>query len=153
MLNKDVIIHKIEKAFSDVKLEEGIGLWEAQAIDDYASSKEQKIARQKDEKENWKIFTAEILNRCHSSLSFFDANSMRFHLPAFIISSLNSNVLDPLFHLTYLSTYTKKQLSTLNNVQREAIISYLEWCLDEKEYEFEHNDIQTALKLYWKNNT
>jgi hypothetical protein len=151
MLNKDIVIHEIEKAFLDVKLENGIGLWEAQAIDDYESVVAQKLARNKDEKENWQKFTISTLNRCNSSLSFFDAKGMRFHLPAFIIASINNiDILDPIFHLTHLSSYSKKQLSSLNSTQRKAIITYLKWCLTDDDYEFEHSSIETALKLYWE---
>jgi len=151
MLNKENVIHEIEKAFLNVKLGNGIGLWEAQAIDDYRSNEEQKLARNKDEKENWENFTVDTLNRCNSSLSFFDADGMRFHLPAFIISSINNtDMLDPIFHLTHLSPYSKKQLSSLNFIQKKAIMTYLQWCLSNDDYEFEYADIKTALKLYWE---
>ena len=112
--SKDKVILEIENAFSHIKLGNGIGLWEAQAIDDYASNEEQMLARDKDEKEDWKSLNPDILQKCNSSLSFFDAEGMRFHLPAFIIASMNnSDILDPVFHLTHLSSYSKEQLSSL----------------------------------------
>ncbi|HFQ61025.1 MAG TPA: hypothetical protein ENK39_01825 [Epsilonproteobacteria bacterium] len=149
--SKDKVIREIENAFSHVKLGNGIGLWEAQAIDDYASNEEQKLARDKDEKKDWKSLNSNVLQKCNSSLSFFDAEGMKFHLPAFIIASMNNtNMLDPIFHLTYLSSYTKEQLSALNTIQRKAIITYLKWCLSNIDYEFEHNNIEIALNLYWE---
>ena len=41
-MDKDGLINGIEKAFSNAKLGDGIGLWEAQAIDDYESEEVQK---------------------------------------------------------------------------------------------------------------
>lgn len=130
-LTKGMVIYQITNAFSNVKLGDGIGLWEAQAIDDYESKEEQKKARLKDEKEDWKKIPIKTLIRCDSSLSFFDADGMRFHLPAYILSSMNdSSMIVPIFHLTYLSSYSKEQLSSLNNKQRKAIRTYLKWCLN-----------------------
>ena len=47
------IKNEIISAFKDVKLKDGIGLWEAQAIDDYESKDDQIIARNKDVKDDW----------------------------------------------------------------------------------------------------
>ncbi|TDG36426.1 hypothetical protein EZJ43_07865 [Pedobacter changchengzhani] len=82
---KEDLVTQIQLAFADVKLEDGIGLWQAQGIDDYASEEEIVTLRAKDEKDNWKLLPYEDLSYCESSLSFFDAKGMRFHLPKFLI--------------------------------------------------------------------
>jgi hypothetical protein len=47
------------------------------------------------------------LNACYSSLSFFDAEGMRFPLPAFLIAELNGGYLqDMSFQLAYLNDYS-----------------------------------------------
>lgn len=148
-MDRDGISHQITDAFSGVVLGSGIGLWEAQAIDDYESKNTQEKSREKDEKENWKLLRPDVLQRCHSSLSFFDADGMRFHLPAFIIESLNNEVDDPIFHLTQLDDYAKSKLSTLNDAQQQAITMYLNWCLEQDDYGFEHTTIKKALNEYW----
>ena len=144
------MLHKITDAFSEVVLGSGYGLWEAQAIDDYETKEVQKKSRENDEKENWKALTPDTLQRCHSSLSFFDADGMRFHLPAFIIGSLENEVDDPVFHLIQLDDYAKSKLTTLNDVQQQAITAYLNWCLEQDNYSFEHPAIKRALNEYWK---
>jgi len=83
-MNKKEIQQKIEKAFAGVVLGNGIGLHEAQAIDDYQPSTIQKKLRQKDEKESWKRLEPNELQQCYSSLCFFDTKGMRFHLPAYM---------------------------------------------------------------------
>jgi hypothetical protein len=55
---------------------------QAQAIDDYEDEATCGRHLQDDEKEDWSRIPIEGLNRCNSSLSFFDAEGMRFHLPA-----------------------------------------------------------------------
>ena len=51
-MGKDHIIESIKTAFRDVKLGDGIGLWEAQAIDDYESEDVQRKKRENDEKDD-----------------------------------------------------------------------------------------------------
>ena len=74
---------QIQDAFADVVLGEGVGLWQAQGIDDYKSLAECLILREHDEKLDWSKISVQDLNKCYSSLSFFDAQGMLFHLPAF----------------------------------------------------------------------
>ena len=149
-VNSDEVIQKIDNAFSDVILEGGIGLLQAQAIDDYLPKEEQDKQRQKDEKLNWKSISFNDLQRYHSSLSFFDAAGMKFHLPAYIIGSIKGELDDPIFHLTILDTYAESKLVTLNLNQKKSIIEYLNWCLTQEEFEYETEDIEKALKEYWQ---
>jgi len=148
-MDKENVLNEIRAAFSGVVLGNGIGLWEAQAIDDYESKEVQNRNRDKDEKEDWRQIGCEDLQSCHSSLSFFDAEGMRFHLPAYIVASLDGKVDDPIFHLIQLDEYAKSKWTTLNHEQREAIIMYLNWCLEQEAYKFEHASIRRALSEYW----
>ena len=150
-MNKDDVLKEIRSAFFGVALDNGIGLWEAQAIDDYEPKEVQKKNRERDEKEDWNLLSLDDLKRCCSSLSFFDADGMRFHLPAFIVASINNKVDDPIFHLTQLDDYATSKLTTLDQAQRKAIVTYLKWCLGKEDYEFEHPSIRKALSEYWEN--
>src|SRR4051812_12445181 len=73
------VARAIEAAFAGVALGGGVGLQEAQGLDDYADDETCAAYRANDEKDNWHRISTEALNRCHSSLSFFDAEGMRFH--------------------------------------------------------------------------
>ncbi|MDG2991956.1 hypothetical protein L3556_13585 [Candidatus Synechococcus calcipolaris G9] len=148
-MKKENVLKEIKSAFSGVTLGNGIGLWEAQAIDDYESEEVQKRNRDKDEKEDWSQLSYDELQHCHSSLSFFDAEGMRFHLPAYIVGSLDNNVNSPIFHLTQLDDYAILKLAALNPAQRQAIVMYLKWCLEQAQYEFEYPTIRRALSEYW----
>ncbi|MBX2868390.1 MAG: hypothetical protein KTR18_06920 [Acidiferrobacterales bacterium] len=140
----------IEVAFDRVELGEGIGLWQAQAIDDYASKEDILKARLRDEKTDWRKLKGKELIRCHSSLSFFDADGMRFHLPAFMLSEeFRENMDGLLFHLTHLNDYVRSMYTSLSISQRAAVRKYLLWCQNQEEYEFEKDMIEKSLNEYW----
>lgn len=143
-------MNQIKSAFAGVTLGDGIGLWEAQAIDDYETKIVQKRNRRKDEKEDWNRLNYEDLQRCQSSLSFFDADGMRFHLPAFILASLDDKVDDLIIHLTRLTPYGKSQLTSLNHAQRHAVAIYLHWYLGQETSQSERSVIQKSLSEYWE---
>lgn len=144
------IIALIRQAFASVKLEEGIGLREADAIDDYASDAERARCRAQDEKENWEAIRSEDLNRYACSLSYFDAKGMRFHLPAFMIAELSGTYHQGMaFVLTYLSDYTRAQFALFNLAQRQAVRRFLLWLKEQPDYAFEQPQIEQALENYW----
>ncbi|MEF9955604.1 MAG: hypothetical protein RSA22_02675 [Acinetobacter sp.] len=145
----DQLRQKIESAFAGVTLEEGIGLYEAQAIDDYASEAECLAYRAKDEKLNWRNISVDDLNRCNSSLSFFDAQGMLFHLPAFLLANLNGDYLQELtFTLTRPWADMERKFSLFNAEQRFAVRAYLLFLLDEPDEVFRYSDIRDALAQY-----
>lgn len=140
----------IRAAFSGVVLGAGVGLTQAQGMDDYADEKTCAAYREKDEKENWQAISAEQLNQCYSSLSFFDAEGMRFHLPAYLIAELNGDYKnDTAFALTH-STLIEEQFALLNDAQRSAVRGFLQFIVCEPDYEFYREDIQRALERYWR---
>lgn len=75
---------------------------------------------------------------------------MRFHLPAYIIGELNGFVdADILFHLTQLDDYGLSRFTSLDAKQNAAILEFLEWCLDQDEYQFEQPAIKRTIDEYW----
>ena len=149
----DQLRQKIERAFAGVTLQEGIGLYEAQGIDDYASQEECLAYRAKDEKLNWHNISINDLNRCNSSLTFFDAQGMLFHLPAFLLASLNGDYLHGLtFTLIHLGDHTERKFCLFNAEQRAVVADYLQFLLDEPDYIYDHQEIMNALITgYWSN--
>lgn len=154
----DQLIKDIESAFEAVVLGDGVGLWQGQALDDYATTDEVQAARDKDEKHDWRRLAPKDLNRCHSSLSFFDAYGMRFHLPAFMITDLRGEFEHSLeFSITHFFTdvdkdtvvklakcykrpgerdktnfeYGCQKFDILNQAQAKAVVSYLSYLLEQ----------------------
>src|SRR3954462_14330046 len=144
------LVSLIREAFSGVTLENGIGLREAQGIDDYAYAQTCAAYPTGDEKQAWSRISIEELNACYSSLSFFDAKGMRFHLAAFLIAELSGEYhQDMSLQLAYLNDYTISQYGLLSPAQRSAVRAYLQFVLRDPRYAFSHAQIKRALDEYW----
>ena len=140
---KEQLKAQIRKAFSGICLGNGIGLYEAQGLDDYATEEECAAYRVLDEKDDWQTLRDEDLNQCNSSLSFFDAEGMRFHLPAFLIASLEETYkFDMAIPLTH---YNSEKFALLNEEQTAAVIAYLHFIQHDVDYQFDRENIQEAL--------
>ena len=117
---------RICAAFEGVTLGGGIGLYEAQGIDDHCSEETCRMLRERDEKDNWQRITAEDLNKCYSSLSFFDAEGLRFHLPAYLLADLTGDYMfDMIAEFTNWCDYKKQQYSLLSPTQKSTVLDYL----------------------------
>ena len=154
---QDEVIQAIRQAFKGVKLGAGVGLYEAVGLDDYACAEERHALREKDEKLHWENIPVARLHECNSSLSFFDAAGMRFHLPAYLIAAVKSPYSGLVYSLcglndekdSALKDYVLQQFSLLNKQQRAAVVLFLELCLTRLEYEYDASSIKTAIKEYW----
>lgn len=121
----DAVIEQVRHAFANVKLEDGIGLIEAQGLDDYLSGDALAEFRVCDERDDWQRISVDTLNACESSPCFMDAKGLRFILPALLIASLN----DQYYHgpLTYpLHRMPVELVSILTVKQKSAIVAFLE---------------------------
>ena len=89
-MERNNLICEIETVFSNVLLEDGIGLFEAEAIDNYADKDAVKIARGKDRAhwKSWKEIPGNVIDASFLALCFVNAKGMRFLLPAFMCHAL-----------------------------------------------------------------
>lgn len=128
----------------------GIGLKEANGLDDYADKETLACYRLTDEKEDWQAISVDALNSYYCGLSFFDAEGLSFHLPAFLLAELRDEYkFSLIFTLTYLDEHSKQKFSLLNGVQRQAVKKFLEWAMDDDDYKFDREKIIEALSYYW----
>jgi hypothetical protein len=145
--------HQIEDAFQGVTLGDGVGLRQGRAMDDYEDEKGQREARVRDEKDDWKAIPDKDLKYYYSSPNFLDADGMRFHLPAYMLSDEYRDNNDTLtFHLTHLNDYGKSQFTSLTALQRAAVRDYLIWCDQQENYIDESQEIRNAVSEYWNEN-
>ncbi len=144
------VARTIEDAFEGVALGDGVGLQQGRALDDYADDATCAAYREADEKHDWHRIPSEALQQCHSSLSYFDAEGMRFHLPAFLLADLRGDYgMGMAFCLTHRSGIFKERFSLLSPAQRLAVRAYLLHIADDPEYQFERPDILLALSECW----
>ena len=140
----------IEEAVAAVQLGSGVGLFEAQGLDDYADASTCARYRAGDEKDDWRKITPEALQHCNSSLSFFDAEGMRFHLPAYLICDLRGEYgFGMAFCLAQTCSTSPDKFSLLDGQQRIAIRLFLLHILHDPDYEFDRPHIERALNEYW----
>jgi hypothetical protein len=146
------VLNLVRSAFRDVRLGDGVGLLQGQGLDDYADDRTLADYRSKDEKHDWSSIPVEDLDRCYSSLSFFDAEGMRFHLPAYLCADLQGalGIADVIFHLTYFELQGTSRFENLNDAQRNAVREFLLLRLSDPHYEFDHAEIELALREYWR---
>lgn len=151
LLTREYLKQEIRDAFSKVRLGGGIGLWEGQSIDDYESPEQQSKSRGKDQKADWTKLSEDDLNDCYSSLSFFDAEGMRFHLPAYMCLAIDGmdQTDSVVFQLTGIDEYRLKRFELLNSAQREAIAHFLQWYMRQEDHEPHRDEIQAAIDSYW----
>ena len=125
------LIQSIRDAFKDVSLGDGVGLYEAQAIDDYETDMARAAARATDEKQDWSKIPKDSLIECNSSLSFFDAEGMRFHLPAFLISEIEGGFSHGLDYHVSEKVLGRGKFSLLSEAQCAAVRDFLDYISDE----------------------
>ena len=144
------ICERIRVAFAGVILGNGVGLQQARGLDDYEDEKTCAELRLGDEKEDWNRISSELLNAYNSSLGFFDAEGMQFHLPAYLIADLKGEYgFGMAFCLTHLSDYKEQQFALLTIAQRNVVREYLEFIFEEPDYKYYQPDIERALAGFW----
>lgn len=166
-LTKAQLIGEIYKAFEGVALEEGVGLWEGLALDDrLEGTTAYEQLKAKDERNDWKKIPILRLYECSSSLSFFDAKGMRFHLGLFLLFALdvfleeedelhedkNFKLSPPEVHFALThnleSDYSKSRFSVLSKPQIECVVQFLEYLIKAKDAQFEQYGASYAAKLH-----
>jgi hypothetical protein len=145
----EALVAETYEAFSGVTLGSGVGLLEADGLDAYATDQQLAEYRANDEKLDWKAIPLKRLNAYSHSLSFFDAEGMRFHLPAFLIADMRGlSDFNLIFNLSQ-STLIEDRCALLTSEQRAVVRKYLEFAAQEEKFEYEHDHILRALKNYW----
>ena len=138
----NALIINILCAFKDVTLEDGIGLWEARAIDNWQVHISSIDARKKDEKNDWKKLRACDLG---PALAFFDSKGMRFHLPAYLILDIiGENTLELDRYLTQKSY--QDRFKDFTTEQKNIIKEYLMFLTTEENYFVQ--DLQNAIDFF-----
>jgi hypothetical protein len=149
--DKERVLGLVRKALQGVTLGAGVGLRQGQGLDDYADERTLSSYRTQDEKHDWSAIPVADLDQCYSSLSFFDADGMRFHLPAYLVADLEGSLrtADVLFHLVHFAHGAASRFDTLSPAQRDAVREFLLLRLSDAHWEFEHPMIEAALGGFW----
>ena len=135
-IKKSTLIQEIETVFKDVRLNDGIGVFEAEELDACSSDKKLEQARKKDRSwwKDWHYIEDKYLAYYSSSMSFMDAQGIKWALPAYMIFALNNY--EGSFFSIDTTIYTiergakgkdNRDLFTLE--QKKAIAKFLQYML------------------------
>lgn len=139
----NIVKQTIFAAFKNIKLEEGIGFWEAGAIDDYwkPHDKEYQEEKARDERDDWtKVYTfldgfEETYNHRfdQTRYCFMDAKGLRFYLPVMLLLSEDYSR-EAMFENWTEEKYPpyKELTNLLTDEQKQVIIASVE---DDVDYE------------------
>lgn len=149
MKDKSTLIAMISEAFGDVVLGDGIGLREANAIDDYKDMAFRMKCREEDVAEgHWHRISSSVLNQYYNGLHHLDAKGMRFYLPAFMIAVVKGVYR---FSLSFLLTNpsSSSQFELLSSAQRQAVGLFMKYLSDRTHDSQERLEIEDAIVRYW----
>lgn len=158
-MNRIELIQDIEAAFGEVLLENGIGIYEADALDNYADQKEieKERARDRDSWQRWQDIPDQIMDSCYSVLCFVDPKGMKFLLPAFMIFTLknydisNSASLDSTIYALDMGLEGfDGNADLLNIAQKSAIAKFLKYMvLEAGDNYIDAYAASRAYELHW----
>ena len=145
---------KIEKeiyaAFKDVKLENGIGYYEAGARDEYLQPGNEKyqIEKAKDERNDWTKLLTDISNPESDRHCFMDAKGLRFYLPFLMIrrdtavsSILHFYISDLYKRRGYSKSDFTETVSLLTKEQKQCIYRFHEFLSKIEDSGFSADDL------------
>lgn len=142
----DQLIAQISAAFAEVTLEDGIGLWESDGIDDYCGPEGLRELRAKDEKLDWQKISADDLNYCNAAPSFLDARGLYFHTPAFMVAELRGELLNGFVSRLIDNSFLAPEFRELLTAeQRQAIIACISFYGSLEHYQFDSQHIANAI--------
>lgn len=141
---------KIERAFADVTLGDGVGLMEGEGLDDYADTDVLAQLHAQDERTDWHRLTSDDLHSHQSSISFTDAEGMRFLLPAWMLAELrDEGIAGLIWSLCRIAPHNEHKFSLLSREQRSVVRDFLEFMRNDPDYAHERTEIDSAIEHIW----
>ena len=129
---------EIYAAFKDVRLDDGVGYYEAGAIDDYLQPNNEKyqIEKEKDERNDWTQLLTEIrpVDYVNDRYCFMDTKGLRFYLPFLMIrrdkainNIMNSYISEIYKRHGYLKSCFTETVLLLTNEQKQCIYDFYDY--------------------------
>lgn len=154
----DALLRMIDEAFDGVVLGNGVSLHESVAIDNHEGAVGRAIARELDEKHDWRRLIADLEFRRICGVGgpiFMDAAGFAFHLPAYLtVAVLEADrpknidlFVNVLNRLTDLSEFGVEKFSLLSSKQKSCVAIVLKFL--ESKWRWIDQDIANSIREYW----
>ncbi|WP_311420847.1 DUF6714 family protein, partial [Kingella denitrificans] len=148
---RETLTLQITAAFFDTELGDGIGFYEANAIDDYMPYEERYAARQQDERVLWERnlaapkrvscgngYTATFFPG--SALSFMDGAGRRFALPCYMLWALQDNPMTSDALMSHLQDSGFYEGLNLNAEEQAALYAFIRF-MRQQAFVWDEDDI------------
>jgi hypothetical protein len=154
----DALLKLIDEAFDGVVLGNGVSLHESEAIDMYEGAIGRAVAREPDEKHDWRKLVAdpELPRTCGvGGPNFMDAAGFAFHLPAYLTLAVleaecpkNIDIfVNVLNRLTDMSEYGLGKFSLLSSPQKICVATVLQFL--KFKWKWIDQDVASSIREYW----
>jgi hypothetical protein len=159
-MGRTELLKIIDEAFGRVTLGDGIGLYEAEAIDNYANDMKTLKARKKDRESwnRWDEIPTEVIEAFYSALCFIDIQGMRFLLPAYMKFAVenyeksdSASIDSPIYALQSNPVFAEPNIDDyFTKEQYEAFAKFLRFMVLEAGCDFVDSDCASqAYEKYW----
>lgn len=151
------LIADITSAFKDVLRGDGVSLHETNVLDDYGGPAARLEARQWDTDTQWWELTNEDLYARHVYLSYLDSESLRYYLPAYMVSCINgaerlSKTVDLLLNCdkgSNLEAWMRQKWEGFSEEQGRVTCLFLRYMADHAKNKRDVQEAETALRQHW----
>lgn len=151
------LIAEITSAFKYVLRGDGVSLHETNVLDDYGGPAARLEAREWDTDTHWWELTDADLYARHVYLSYLDAESLRYYLPAYMISCLNGA--DRFSKIAYFllicdegssrEEWKRQKWEGFSEEQGRVTCRFLRYMADHAKNKRDAKDAETALRQHW----
>lgn len=150
-INRLELISRLEKAFEGVQLSNGIGIYEAESIDNHDSISERKKSREKDIRDDWKTIRDDVIDEYYYALTFMDYDGLHFAIPAYMRYMLNNYDTNSSAAFESLIGILLKPIdwNFLTDQQKQVIASCLQFIVLEAEGHVDTFQASLAYENYW----
>ena len=151
-MDANTLVAAIEDAFARVKLEDGVGVFEAEAIDDYASEEQRAKASENDIRDDWRKIPDEVVSAHYSAMAFMDQKGLRYAIPAymrFAIKYCKASDSASIDHIIY-ALAVEQDWDFLDEKQKQAIADFLNYMVLEVGEDYvDSYQASLAYENYW----
>jgi len=153
-LKKEKLIDEIQEAFKNVKLNNGIGIFEADELDACSSEKKLQKAKEKDKSwwNDWKYIGDKHIAYYSSVMCFMDEKGIQWALPAYMIYAINNyeNGSFSVDTTIYKIERINSNLNIFTSEQKYVITKFLKFMLEDAGEDWVDADFaQKALDNGW----
>jgi hypothetical protein len=152
------LIAEIEASFAKVELGNGLSLHQARAMDLLQSPEEVLEARPLDIETRWQDIPDSKVDEFHYALTFMDPDSLRFHLPRFMVFALENPGLDTpaVDAAVYACDFGEEmeqdvlaQFNSMSRDQMKTIAHFLVHIAEAKDEDYDTMVAAIALDSFW----